>query len=184
MEDLEIIALYTRRDEGAIAQTDAKYGKLCRRVAIGILGDAGDAEECVNDAYLGVWNAIPPARPDSLMAFIARITRNLSLKRVEAMSRQKRAAAALLSLDELAEVLPDESIADDFRDEDIGAAISRFLGAERETVRNVFIRKYYYFDSIGEIAKRYGYTEAKVKSMLFHTRSRLKKYLIKEGIEL
>jgi RNA polymerase sigma-70 factor (ECF subfamily) len=118
------------------------------------------------------------------MAFVSRITRNLSLKRLESQARQKRSQAVLVSLDELAEILPDESIADRLSDEDIGALISAFLRGEREAVRNVFVRKYYFFDSIGDIARRYGFTESKVKNILHHTRAKLKEFLIKEGVEL
>ena len=106
------------------------------------------------------------------------------MKRIEAMARQKRSQATIVSLDELAEVLPDENIAEGIGDEDIGKAISDFLRNEKEDLRNVFIRKYYFFDSIGDIAKRYGFTESKVKNMLYHTRNKLKEYLIKEGVEI
>ena len=184
MDDLSIIELYFARDEQAIKETDAKYGKLCHSIAYNILNNNEDSEECVNDTYIGVWNTIPPTRPNNFMAFVCRITRNLSLKRIEAMARQKRSQATIVSLDELAEVLPDESIADGISDEDIGKAISDFLRNEKEDVRNVFIRKYYFFDSIGDIAKRYGFTESKVKNMLYHTRNKLKEYLIKEGVEI
>ena len=184
MDDLSIIELYFARDEQAIKETVAKYGKLCHSIAYNILNNNEDSEECVNDTYIGVWNTIPPTRPNNFMAFVCRITRNLSLKRIEAMARQKRSQATIVSLDELAEVLPDESIAYGISDEDIGKAISDFLRNEKEDVRNVFIRKYYFFDSIGDIAKRYGFTESKVKNMLHHTRAKLKEYLIKEGITL
>ena len=184
MDDLSIIELYFARDEQAIKETDAKYGKLCHSIAYNILNNNEDSEECVNDTYIGVWNTIPPTRPNNFMAFVCKITRNLSLKRIEAMARQKRSKATIVSLDELAEVLPDESIAVGTTDEDIGKAISDFLRNEKEDVRNVFIRKYYFFDSIGDIAKRYGFTESKVKNMLYHTRNKLKEYLIKEGVEI
>ena len=184
MIDLSIIELYFARDEEAIKQTDIKYGKLCHSVAYNILNNNEDSEECVNDTYIGVWNAIPPARPNNFTAFVCKITRNLSLKRLEAMSRQKRSQAILVSLDELAEVLSDESIADGVSDEDIGKLISDFLRNEKSEIRDVFIRKYYFFDSIGDIARRYDFTESKVKNMLHHTRTKLKDFLIKEGIEI
>ena len=184
MNDLSIIELYFARDEEAIKQTDIKYGKLCHSVAYNILNNNEDSEECVNDTYIGVWNAIPPARPNNFTAFVCKITRNLSLKRLEAMSRQKRSQAILVSLDELAEVLSDESIADGVSDEDIGKLISDFLRNEKSEIRDVFIRKYYFFDSIGDIARRYDFTESKVKNMLHHTRTKLKDFLIKEGIEI
>ena len=184
MNDLSIIELYFARDEEAIKQTDIKYGKLCHSVAYNILNNNEDSEECVNDTYIGVWNAIPPARPNNFTAFVCKITRNLSLKRLEAMSRQKRSQAILVSLDELAEVLSDESIAEGVSDEDIGKLISDFLRNEKSEIRDVFIRKYYFFDSIGDIARRYDFTESKVKNMLYHTRTKLKDFLIKEGVEI
>ena len=118
------------------------------------------------------------------MSFVCKITRNISLTRLEAMTRQKRSQAIIVSLDELAEILPDESIADGVSDEDIGTLISDFLQNEKEDIRNVFIRKYFFFDSIGDISRRYDFTESKVKNMLYHTRIKLKDFLIKEGIEL
>ena len=184
MNDLGIIDLYFARNEDAIKQTDIKYGRLCHKIAYNILNNNEDSEECVNDTYIGLWNAIPPTRPNSLMAFICKITRNLSLRRLEAMTRQKRSQGVLVSLDELAEILPDESIDIGISDEDIGYMISRFLHNEKEYIRNVFVRKYYFFDSVSDIAKRYGFTESKVKNMLYHTRTKLKDYLIKEGVEI
>lgn len=184
MDDLTIIELYFARDERAIKESDEKYGKLCYRIANNILNNDEDSQECVNDTYVGVWNTIPPTRPNNFKAFVCRITRNLSLKRIEAATRQKRSQVTIISLDELAEILPDENIAHGVTDEAIGKAISDFLRKEKEDARNVFVRKYYFFDSIGEIAKHYGFTESKVKNMLYHTRNRLKEYLIKEGVEI
>ena len=184
MNDLQIVDLYWQRNSDAIGYTEQKYGNYCLSIARNILSNFLDAEECVNDTYIGVWNAIPPAKPNNFMAFVCKITRNLSLKRLEAMSRQKRSQAILVSLDELAEVLSDESIADGVSDEDIGKLISDFLRNEKSEIRDVFIRKYYFFDSIGDIARRYDFTESKVKNMLHHTRTKLKDFLIKEGIEI
>lgn len=184
MNDHEIIELYFSRDEEAIKQTDLKYGRLCRQISYNILNNQEDAEECVHDAYIGVWNAIPPTRPNHLLSFICKITRNQSLKRLESMTRQKRSQGILVSLDELAEILPDESVADGANDEEIGKLISDFLRSEKEDVRNVFIRKYFFFDSISEIAKRYDFTESKVKNMLYRTRMKLKDFLIRQGIAL
>lgn len=184
MDDLRIIELYFDRDEQAIKETDTKYGKLCHGIAYNILNNHEDSEECVNDTYVGVWNTIPPTRPNNFMAFVCKITRNLSLKRLEFMKREKRSADVLLSLEELASVLPDERYAPNVSDEEVGKLISKFLRTQKEDVRNVFIRKYYFFDSIRDIAKRYGFTESKTKNMLFYTRNKLKDYLIKEGVEI
>lgn len=184
MDDLKIIELYFERDEQAIRETDAKYGRLCRSIAYNILNNLEDSEECVNDTYAGVWNAIPPTRPNNLMAFVCKIARNLSLKRLEFMKREKRSPEVLISLEDLAAVLPDERYAPDASDEDVGKLISKFLRSQKEDIRNVFIRKYYFFDSVGEIAERYSFTQSKVKNMLFYTRNKLKDYLIKEGVQI
>ena len=184
MDDQRIIELYFERDEQAIRETDAKYGKLCHSIAYNILNNHEDSEECVNDTYISVWNAIPPTRPNNFTAFVCRIARNMSLKRFEFMKREKRSEDVLASLDELSAILPDERYSPDVSDEDIGKLISKFLRSQKEDVRNVFIRKYYFFDSVKEIAERYGFTESKVKNMLFYTRNKLKDFLIKEGIEI
>lgn len=184
MDDPKIIELYFERDEQAIRETDAKYGRLCRSIAYNILNNHEDSEECVNDTYAGIWNAIPPTRPNNFMAFVCKIARNLSLKRLEFMKREKRSPEVLISLEELAAVLPDERYAPDASDEDVGKLISKFLRGQKEDIRNVFIRRYYFFDSVGEIAERYSFTESKVKNMLFYTRNKLKDYLIKEGVQI
>ena len=184
MNDQKIIELLFARSEVALTHLQSKFEKYCHTVAYNILGSDFDANECVNDTYLGVWNSIPPTRPNNLMAFVCKITRNLSLKRLEAMTRQKRSAQMLLSFDELADVLSDESIAHDVSDGEIARLISDFLREEREDSRNVFIRKYYFFDSIADIAARYSFSESKVKNMLHRTRTKLKAYLIKEGVEI
>ncbi len=184
MDDLRIIELYFERDEEAIRETDLKYGRLCLSIAYNLLRSREDSEECVNDTYVGVWNAIPPTRPNNFMSFICKIARNLSLKRLEFKKREKRSADILISFEELADVLPDERFAPEISDEEVGRLISEFLRSQKESVANVFIRKYFFFDSIGEIAVRYSFTESKVKNMLFHTRNKLKDYLIKEGAEI
>ena len=184
MEDYKIIELYFSRDERAIKETDLKYGKLCHSIANNILKNNEDSEECVNDTYIGIWNTIPPEKPNHFMAFVCKIARNLALKRLESSMRQKRSQATVISFSELEEILSDDSIAAEISNEEIGKAISAFLRKEKADSRKVFIRKYYFFDSISEIAERYSFTESKVKNMLYHTRSKLKEYLIKEGIEI
>lgn len=184
MDDLQIIELYFARDERAIKETDSKYGKLCFRVAKNILFDDEDSEECVNDTFLTVWNKIPPTRPNNFTAFICKITRNLSLKKLELSNAGKRSANAVISLSEIEEILPDNRIAPGVEEEELGKLISTFLWNEKEDARNVFLRKYWFFDSISDIAGRYSFSESKVKSMLFHTRNRLREFLKKEGIEI
>lgn len=184
MDDLMIIELYFARDEQAIKETDKKYGRLCFTVAINILGNDEDSEECVNDTYLSVWNKIPPTRPNNFMAFICKITRNLSIKRLDYNKARKRTPESFVSFTELEEVLPDNSIISDIENEDIGKLISEFLKQEKPESRAVFIRKYWFFDSISDIAARYSFTESKVKNMLYHSRNKLREYLKKEGVEV
>lgn len=184
MDDLEIIKLYFSRNERAIKETDIKYGQLCFSLAVNILGNDEDAEECVNDTYLGVWNKIPPTRPNNFMAFICKIARNLSQKKLDYNKAMKRTVGSIVSFTELEDILPDNSIASDTSNEEIGKLISDFLRHEKEDARNVFIRKYWFFDSVSDIAVRYSFTESKVKNMLYHTRNKLREYLKKEGVEI
>lgn len=184
MDDSLIIELYFARNEQAIEKTQEKYGKLCHSIAYNVLNSHEDAVECVNDAYLGVWNTIPPKKPNNLKAYICKIVRNLSLKKFASMHRQKRSQDMVVSLSELEEILPNEAIAPNVSDQQLGALISKFLHGENEAVRNVFIRKYWFFDSIEDIAKRYSFSKSKVKSMLYHTRLKLKEFLTKEGVEI
>ncbi len=177
--------MYFERDENAIIETEKKYKKLCMRISKNILGDEHEAEECVNDTYLGIWNAIPPQRPNSLMAFAAKIARNLSLKKLSYKSADKRSAQMVISLSELENVISDGD--DDIlksTDEELGKVISDFLMTEKEDARNVFTRKYFYFDTIEDISQKYGFSESKIKSMLFHTRGGLKNHLHNMGIHV
>ncbi len=184
MDDSEIIGLYIARDECAIRETERKYGKLCFRIANNLLRNDSDSEECVNDTYLTVWNKIPPARPDNLTAFICKIARNISLKKLEYNNAQKRSADETVSFSEMEEFLPDYSIAEGTENEELGKLISDFLRTEKELDRNVFLRKYWFFDSVGDISERYSLSGSNVKSRLFRTRNRLRLFLKKEGIIL
>lgn len=184
MDDSKIIELFFERSESAIIQTSIKYNALCLSIATNILGNTEDSEECVNDTYLALWNNIPPMRPENLSAYICRIIRNLSLKRLEYNQAKKRDKNMVVSLQELQDILPDSLTSHKFSEEETGRIISDFLKTEKPEARNVFIRKYWYFDSVSAIAKRYKFSESKVKSLLFHTRNRLKKHLIKEGVHI
>ncbi|MCD7752836.1 MAG: sigma-70 family RNA polymerase sigma factor [Lachnospiraceae bacterium] len=184
MDDLAIIELYFARDEKAIRETDIKYGRLCFSVAVNVLGNDEDSEECVNDTYLSMWNTIPPTRPNRFAAFICRITRNLSLKRLEYNKAQKRTPTATVSFHEFEDFLPDNTIMSDVDDQEIDKKIGDFLRTKSPVVRTVFIRKYWFFDTVSDIAAKYSFTESKVKSMLYHTRNELREYLRKEGIEV
>lgn len=184
IEDSRIIELYSERDEAAIKETELKYGRLCRSVAYNILGNAEDAEECVNDTLLSVWNKIPTTKPENLKAFVCRIARNTALKKLEYNTAEKRSSNAAVSLTELEEIVPDNRFPPDKAPEDVSKLISDFLRRQKPEIRKVFIRRYWYFDSVSDIAARFSYSESKVKSMLFHTRSKLKKFLTKEGIDI
>ena len=140
LEEAKIIELYFERNEQAISETDAKYGKLMYGVAFHVLNDHEDSEECVNDAHAGIWNAIPPTRPNSLMAFACKITRNLALKRLEYLTRDKRSKDLTTSFEELEELLPDERFRPDVSEESVGKLISQFLRTQKADVRYVFIR--------------------------------------------
>jgi len=185
IEDIEmIIELYFARDEQAIEETDTKYGKLCFHMANNFLSNDADAEECVNDTYLSTWNMIPPTRPNNFRAFLCKIVRNLSMKKLEFNLALKRSQNVTVSFSELEEILPDNRTAPEWEYESLGKIITDFLQAEKEDVRNVFIRKYYFFDSISDIAGRYSFSESKVKNMLYHSRNRLREYLKKAGVEV
>ena len=184
MDDREIIELYWNRVESAITRTDEKYGKYSHSIAYAILGNHEDSEECVNDTYINVWNSIPPQRPNSLAAYIARITRNLSLDKYRASTAEKRGAGHTATV--LSELQDCIAGSDDGREiEDQLAMVdvlNRFLGSLSPQSRKVFMRRYWYFNSIKEIANEYHMTEGKVKMLLLRTRRELKKYLEREGV--
>lgn len=153
MDDLMIIELYFSRNEKAIEETDKKYGKLCFSVANNILFNDEDSKECVNDTYLSVWNKIPPTCPKSFKAFICQIVRFLSMKQLEYNCASKRTQNITVLYSELEDVLPSYRFSPDWEYEDVGKIISKFLRQEKEDSRNVFIRKYYFYDSISDIAE-------------------------------
>lgn len=184
MDDERILELFWARDERALAETSARYGQLCRRLARNIVGNDAEAQECVNDALLAAWNSIPPARPQYFCAYLCKIVRNLALKRLEHNMAQKRTPNALLPLDGLEDILPDEAANSGTTEQELGQLIGAFLRTQRPEARNVFLRKYWYFDSIAAIATRYGMTESKIKVLLHRTRNALRNYLKEEGISL
>lgn len=185
MEDSQIVELYWERKEEAIKETSLKYGRLCTNIAKNILSSYEDSEECVNDTYLVVWNAIPDERPNRFSAFISRITRNLALKKYEYLSAAKRNPAAITSLEELEDcVSGTDSIESEVEKGQIERAIEQFLWRQKEEKRNIFIRRYWYFDSIESICRSTGFTQSKVKSILYELRQKLRKHLESEGVEI
>lgn len=184
MEDERIVELFFARSERAISEVSEKYGVYCRRIASNILPSREDAEECINDAYLAIWNAIPPARPQVLRTFLGRITRNLALKKYRFNTAERRGGGeAALALDELAELIPQrESVEDRTMADELSREIGRFVALLGDTERRMFLRRYWYFDSIEIIADSFGFGQSKVKSALRRTRIKLQKYLEKEGL--
>ncbi len=184
MKDSELIALFEQRDERAVAQAHAKFGKQLFRVAYGILGSRQDAEEIVNDTLLKAWNTIPPQHPEKLSAFLCGITRNLSTNRLDRYTAKcrlgERSAAAL---DELSECVgTGESVEQAVDSRMLGDAVRRFLDTLREEPRAVFLLRYHYGMEIREIAAHRRISESKVKVMLMRTRKKLRAHLEQEGL--
>lgn len=175
--------MFWERSESAIRETDIKYGKLCRHIAMNIVQNIEDVEECINDTYLGAWNAMPQQRPEFLSAFFCRIARNLALKKYEYNSAKKRNAELEISLSELNDCISSgSSVESEYEVMHIAKIISDLLRTLSYENRNVFLRRYWYYDSITDIAGLFGMSESKVKSCLFRTRNKLKEYFEKEGI--
>lgn len=180
MFDSQIIELYFARDERAIAHTDAKYGRYCRAVAGRILSDRQDAEECVNDAYVGVWNAIPPKRPSNFKLFLGVITRNIALDRLDYNRAKRRGDGAEAAIDEFIACIPDgKRPADDIIA--LREVINGFLASLDRRSRIIFMRRYWYMCSTGEIAAGMKLTEANVRVILHRTRRKFAARLKKEG---
>jgi len=186
LEDTAIVALYWRRDETAIFESSSKYGAFCQTIALNILAVREDAEECVNDTWLRAWNAIPPAKPSPLRAFFGRITRNLSLDRFRASRAGKRGGGTMeLILEELEQCVGSgESVEGAFDAGETAAVITRFLDGQPSLQRQLFLRRYWFGDSIAAIAARFALREGTVKSNLFRTRERLRAVLEREGVAL
>lgn len=181
LPDADIVALYFARSEEAIAACQVKYGKTCHTIAYNILRSDEDAEECVSDTWLRAWNAIPPERPARLGAWLSTVTRRLALSRYETKTAAKRYGGIQASLEELAECVTDGglTIADEVA---LSGAINSFLASLPARTRMIFMRKYWYMDSIAAIAKSMGMTESAVKVTLHRTREKFRKHLEKEGI--
>ncbi len=184
MDDNSILNMFFARDERAIRESSKKFGGVCTSLAYNILGNAQDAEEAVNDTFLSAWNAIPPERPRFLGAFICGITRNLSLKKLRAQSTQKRGGSGIF-LAELSECIPaQENVEEEISERELSKIIDKFLRTLEKTQRAVFIRRYWYMDSIEDISRAFGFGQSKVKMMLLRTRQKLLNELTKEGIYL
>lgn len=185
MDDKDIVALYWQRNEKAIAETSKKYGKYCRSIAFNILGNNEDAEESVNDTYNDAWRSIPPHRPSVLSSFLGKITRRISIDKYRYRNAEKRGGGEMpLILDELLDcVASDEDIEKDMERNRLSKAVNAFVLSLPEGERKVFLCRYWYMDSISSICRQFGFSESKVKVMLYRTREKLRIMLVKEGFQ-
>jgi RNA polymerase sigma-70 factor (ECF subfamily) len=184
VSDEEIIALFEKRSEAAIAETAKKYGHYCRKIAYNILHSAPDAEECENETYYRTWNTIPPAHPALFSAFLAKITRNLSLKKLQKQTAQKRGSGEIAAvLDELEYCVSGSfSPQEEIENELTANTINAFLKTLKTKHRKIFVSRYFYINSIEQIAKDFGISVTNAKQILFRTREKLRAELGKEGI--
>ncbi|MDO4410503.1 MAG: sigma-70 family RNA polymerase sigma factor [Akkermansia sp.] len=186
MEDEEIVQLYFDRDARAISATSDKYGSYCTTVAMNILGNYEDVEECVNEAYLKTWNSIPPHRPKMLSAFLGKIVRNLSFNRRKYNIADKRGGSELTDvLSELGDCVSGNDCAEkDYEYKELVSAINDFLKELSENKRNIFVCRYYYTDKISDIAERFNMKESTISMMLGKLRTKLRNYLTRRGFGL
>lgn len=182
MEDQGIIALFFKRSEQAIEEIDKKYGGYCYSIAYNILSNREDSEESVSDTYLAAWNTIPPQNPKLLNAFLAKITRYISIDRWRKLGAKCRGGGEVtLSLEELNECVDRENVEKKLSDRELTRIFNRFLSSLSETERNIFLCRYWYLDSISSISDASGFSQSKVTSMLHRLRGGLRKVLREEG---
>ena len=184
MTDSQIIALFWERNEDAIRETNAAYGRRLHAISDRILHSPQDAEESVSDTYMRAWETIPPQKPNFFFAYLAKICRNCSLRRLQWNSAAKRSAQVVSLTLELESCIHDHSQQQKLEGEEIGRLLNQFLESLSQESRLIFLRRYWYTDSIQEIAARYHITESKVKTQLHRTRKKLQQYLAKEGIHV
>lgn len=185
MQDEMIVELYWQRNESALRETEQKYQSYLQKIAYNILADLEDAKEAVNETLLRAWNSIPPHKPDILKTYLGKITRQLSIDVYRRDHRQKRVASEFtVSLDELSDIVSDSGTSDSLDSKLLGETIDRYLQTQSYAARTAFVQRYYFNDTVREIAERQNASESKVKSMLYRTRQGLKEYLEKEGYEI
>lgn len=177
MEDNDIVALFFNRDENAVLKTKEKYGGLCLGIAGNILKNRGDAEECFSDALMALWKSIPPTRPANFKAYLCKITRNLCMTRLDYVTAEKRSASFEVPLSELGEVLPDGGAQGEIDRVEFAMLLNEFLSEINPEQRKIFVRRYFFFDSVADISEDLGLSQSGVKSSLLRTRRRLKKFL-------
>lgn len=186
MEDGRIVELYLNKEEQALTESAQKYGRKLRGIAYGILRNFSDAEECENDTYLSAWNSIPPHEPRNyLFAFLGKITRNLSINLYNKHHTQKRYGQVVELTQEMEACIPSPSDAPCMiEDDDLMEAINAFLSLLSKEERSVFVARYWYGDSVKEVAQRFVISESKTKSMLMRTRNKMRKYFQDKEIKL
>lgn len=186
MDDSRIVELYLKRDETALEITEAKYGKRLLWLACSITGNRETAEECVNDTYLRAWESIPPNKPYKyLLPYLLRITRQIAINRVNMASADKRSAEITELTLEMESCLPSAAdIEGELEAKELAAKINCFLSGVGKQKRDVFIRRYWFCDTVSDISKRMGFKESKVKTMLFRLRADLRAYLENEGYSI
>ena len=186
MEDHEIIQQFWDRNEGAVREASRKFGNYCRSIARGILNNHEDSEECVNEALMRAWESIPPKKPQSLCAFLGRITKNIALNRIKLLNTEKRGGGELaLVYEELSEIISDaKSVEDTMERKEMMTSISRFLRRSKDNERQVFVLRYWYCCGVPEIAQELGLKEENVYVILSRTRARLREHLKKEGYDV
>ena len=182
MNDSQIIALFWERNEDAIQETDVVYGRKLYAISDKILRSRQDAEESVSDTYMRAWETIPPLMPNYFFAYLAKICRNFSLSKLQWNSAVKRTADVVSLTQEMQQCIPDRSHERRLEGEEIGLVLNRFLDSISVESRLIFMRRYWYTDSIQEIAARYSISQSKVKTQLHRTRNKLQLFLEKEGI--
>ena len=182
MTDSQIIALFWERNEDAIQETDAVYGHKLYTISDKILHSLQDAEESVSDTYMKAWETIPPQKPNYFFAYLAKICRNFSLRRIEWNAAEKRNAEIVTLITEMEACIPDRSYERKLEGEELGRILNRFLDSISLDSRLIFMRRYWYTDSIQEIASRYHMSQSKVKTQLHRTRNKLQLFLESEGI--
>lgn len=186
MQDEKIVELYWNRDESAIRETQEKYENYLYKIAYNILSDKEDSNESVNDTYLAAWNSMPPHKPNVLSTYLGKLTRRISIDIFRKRNRIKRQASEYaLSLNELEECLSDDNSPEkDYEAQILGEAINTFLRTLSADARNVFIGRYYFLDSVKDVANYCGISESKAKTLLHRTRNSLREYLEKEGFSI
>ena len=183
LEDSQIIDLLFERSERALEELDKKYGPLVKKTAANILCSREDVEECVNDTYLGVWDSIPPHRPKPLVSFVCRIARNQAVSKLRSETAAKRNSGIDLVLDELEEFLPSaQDVEADYDAKELAEEINRFLAALDYDDRFLFVHRYFFADSVKEIAAAMHMKESRISMRLFRLREKLRKTLWKEGM--